>query len=221
MKKFFLIAFLICSLCLLDVYAQSHDHSNVPGKVIIEDNVDLTISGAGLGNDKIDFVLKYYQHPDDPDNLYWKLDIDSLKLTEEVSSLLREGHTRKDFIDISGNNKVQLYYEVYEDYVIFDVGLELAIFSSIDSDIEMDYYWNIFHIFKHVKNNEYIFDITEDYAIAADTILYIEFLGLSDKVVPSPFFGGRTGHKFKLHFNSSFNSKKEIVLVTTWDDISI
>lgn len=55
---------------------------NLPGSIVIEDNVDLTISGAGIGDDKIDFVLKYHFNLQDPDNLYWKLDLDSLKFSD-------------------------------------------------------------------------------------------------------------------------------------------
>lgn len=76
-------------LCSFNVYAQSNNQNNVPGSFVIEDDIDFTITGAGLGKDYIDFVLEYYHHPDDPDNLYWKLDLDRLTLSSEYLRVSR------------------------------------------------------------------------------------------------------------------------------------
>lgn len=85
MRRIIVLAFVISLFCLSFGYAGN----NSPGRVVIEDNVDLTITGAGINDIQIDFVLEYYHHPDDPNNLYWKLDTDSLKLSSEYLRITR------------------------------------------------------------------------------------------------------------------------------------
>ena len=54
--------------------------TNTPGTIVIENNADLTITGAGLGGQKIDCVLKCYVDPENPLNVFWFLDPASVKL---------------------------------------------------------------------------------------------------------------------------------------------
>lgn len=65
-------------------------HNN-PGSIIIKDNVDLKISGAGFGNDSFDFELKYHFNEHDPGNLYWKMDLSTFKFSDSVANFSGSG----------------------------------------------------------------------------------------------------------------------------------
>ena len=183
MRRIIILAFVISLFCL----SFGHAGNNSPGSVVIEDNVDLTISGAGIDDIQIDFVLKYYQHPDDPDNLYWKLDLDSLKLSDE-RQLLRSGSYSfvRDFVEeqtFFGN------YEIYDNY------LDITVHNREDWT-EGFARW----IFGKIESDNKIYEIVKTFDESSPSRIVAEYLG----IVTNEY--GWDLHKFRLHFPDSIDA---------------
>lgn len=84
-------------------FASTVTAGNTPGSIIIEDNLNFTVSRAGLLEEfQIDFILKPYFNPQDPENLYWKMDLDTLKFSDPVATFAGSGIRNTRPFTVSG-----------------------------------------------------------------------------------------------------------------------